>query len=503
MSEEIKKTMAEEALPEDAPAMPQDAAVEEKPAEEIFEPEELPEWKVAGIFSSHMVLQRERPITVWGWSSHSGAPVTGCWGDETVTAQVDENGRFALTFAARPASFVPTEMTIRSDYGCVTFRDILVGDVWVIGGQSNAELNLAPCLGVTPEIAATLDGNMPIRLFRQTQYGAVNCKRFHNTPSRDIILPEWCWNLPDEENARQFSAIGYYFARLITEQVAVPVGVVMMCAGGACLRELMPVELAHSLGYTTGANVPVAGYYNTLIHPLEGLQFKGQIFFQGESEGIWKEMALSYDTDLAAFVADERARFGFEFPFYNIQLSSYRDECDAYFKHLYWVRSRQLRAVDIIPRSYMAVARDLGSLPGDPDFAHSQYKYPLAKRVAAQVLAEEYGIGTLEQANSPMPVCAVRKGDTVEVHFSCVAGGLTTSDGKTLCGFSFMNEAGEEVAAAAVITGADVVTVTLPEAVDTAEVHYAMYNKVYMEQANLCRVDGLPAPAFVLSVTGA
>lgn len=499
MSEEIKAKMNEEEhLPEDAPALPQNAQAQAE--EETFEAEPLPEWKVSGIFSSHMVLQRERPITVWGWSSHTGAQVTGCWDGETVTTEVDADGRFALTFAARPLSFVPSCMKISSAYGSDAFEDILVGDVWVIGGQSNAELNLAPCLGVTPEIAADLNGDLPIRLFRQTQGGAIACKRFHNTPSRDIIEPEWCWNRPDEENAKRFSALGYYFARLITEKIPVPMGVVMMCAGGACLRELMPQDLANRLGYTTGANVPVAGYFNTLIAPLIGLQFKGQIFFQGESEGIWKEMALSYDTDLAAFVEDERARFGFDFPFYNVQLSSYRDECDAYFKHLYWVRSRQLRAVDIIPRSYMAVARDLGSLPDDPDFAHSPYKYPLAKRVAAQVLAEEYGIGTLEEANAPIPVCAVKDGDTVTVRFSCAGAGLTTPNGDALCGFSFMNEAGEELAAQAAITGPDTVAVTLPEGADAAEVHFAMYNKVYLEEANLCRADGMPVPAFALAV---
>ena len=98
----------------------------EAPVEEEYGEEPLPEWKVAGIFSSHMVLQRERPITVWGWSSHISAPVTGCWGGETVTAQVDETGRFALTFAARPASFVPTEMTVSSAYGSDTFTDNVV-----------------------------------------------------------------------------------------------------------------------------------------------------------------------------------------------------------------------------------------------------------------------------------------------------------------------------------------------------------------------------------------
>ena len=69
-----------------------------------------------------------------------------------------------------------------------------------------------------------------------------------------------------------------------------------------------------------------------------------------------------------------------------------------------------------------------------------------------------------------------------------------------LRGFSFMNEAEEEISAAAVITGEDTVRVTLPKGVKADEVHFAMNNKAYLDQANLCRADGLPAPAFVLPV---
>jgi hypothetical protein len=148
----------------------------------------------------------------------------------------------------------------------------------------------------------------------------------------------------------------------------------------------------------------------------------------------------------------------------------------------------------------VAVARDLGALPGDEDFAHSRYKYPLAQRIAGQVLAQEYGIGTLEEANPPMPAKAVRCGDTVAVTFTCVGTGLTVSDGGALCGFSFMNEAEEEIAAAAVITAPDTVTVTVPEGVNAAEVHFCMSNMAYMAQANLCRADSMPVPAFALDV---
>ncbi|MBR2950373.1 MAG: hypothetical protein IKC46_10975 [Lachnospiraceae bacterium] len=522
-----------------APALPTDAVVTEiKDRQETKQA--LPEWKVSGIFSSHMVLQQNHPVCVWGWSSHTGAAVQGFWtgkkdsdkqdksvysdafaaecvtGDvaaECVSGVVDQNGRFELRFASRPASFEPSQMKIVSAYGETVLEDILVGDVWLIGGQSNAELNLEPCLGDSPDIAQSLDEALPIRLFCQTQVGAAESTQFHYVPSQDIIKKEWCWKRPGAKAAKSFSAIGYYVARLVQPQIQIPVGIIMMCAGGACLRELMPLELAHKLGYREGVNVPAAGYFNTLIAPLIGIGVKGQIFFQGESEGIWEEMAHSYGEDLAEFVEDERRRFGVDFSFYNIQLSSYREECDDYFKHLYWVRASQYKGLSLIPNSYLTVARDLGSLPGEADFAHSPHKYALAKRVAAQILAGDYGIGEIKKTNSPMPVKAVRNQDTVTVAFDCVNGRLSpaqTTDRWKGCvktadspvtGFSFMDTQGREIPARAWIISDDSVQVEIPEHTDGVEVHYAMNNMAYLEQANLCGGTGLPVPAFAVGCT--
>ncbi len=477
------------------PALPCQGSTAKSPA--VPSTAACPPWKVSGIFSSHMVLQRNAPITVWGRCAHPGAAVTGSWDGETVTGTVDENCRWALTFAPRQASYTPTEMTVASEWSADTFTDILVGDVWVLGGQSNMELNLAPCLHTTPDIAESFSGKEPFRLFTQTQVAAMACKKHHHTPAPDIIRRAWHWQRPTEAAAKKFSAVGYYFAKLVAPRIDAPLGLVMMCAGGACLRELMPPELAARLGYTTGANVPVSGYYHTLIAPLLGLQFRGQLFFQGESEGIWKEMALSYDTDLAAFVEDERQRFGVDFSFYNVQLSDYRAEGPQYFPHLHWVRSRQLRAVNLIPNSYMAVDRDLGSPEGYGDFAHSPYKFELARRLAAQVLANDYGIGDAAAAESPTP-CAVTWGDGfADVQFAYTNGPLTTADPAAVRGFAVPSADGEGVPCPAAITGSDTVRVTLPAGEQPAALYYAMTNQADLTRADLCGGSGLPVPAFV------
>ena len=114
---------------------------------------DCPEFKISGIFSSHMVLQREKPIKIWGFSTHVGTKVAGHFMGETATATVGEDNRFELRFSARPECADPQVMVISDEFEhVVTFEDILIGDVWIIGGQSNAELHLQPCMALTPSV---------------------------------------------------------------------------------------------------------------------------------------------------------------------------------------------------------------------------------------------------------------------------------------------------------------------------------------------------------------
>lgn len=213
-----------------------------------------PAFKVSGVFSSHMVLQREKPIKIWGFSDTPGSRVAGAFMGETVTATVGDDNRWTLTFSSHLYECEPQIMVISDDRGhTVTLEDILVGDVWLIGGQSNAELNLAPCMALTPSMDFYEGDNF--RLFTQTQAYPYTHQELCATPQPDVINPDWCWKRPDREASLTFSAMGWYFAHEVTKHIGIPLGMVMMAAGGACVRELLPVELAHGEGYFFGANV--------------------------------------------------------------------------------------------------------------------------------------------------------------------------------------------------------------------------------------------------------
>ncbi len=472
-----------------------------------------PAFKLSGLFSSHMVLQREEAIRVWGFSDTPGSRVAGCFMGETVIAVVGEDFRFTLTFAPRPYTREGQILVVSDDRGhTVTMEDILVGDVYLIGGQSNAEMHLSSCMELTPGVE--FDENDNFRLFAQTQAYVYEHQEFCAQPQPDIINPDWTWKRPDEEASLAFSAIGYYMACQLQKYIDIPVGLVMMAAGGACLSELLPIDLAHGQGYFSGANVPEGGYYNTLIHPVEGLAFRAQIFFQGESEGIWRERAEKYAYELALLVIDERARFGRNFPFYNVQLSDYREEGSQFFPYLHIVRNRQFDALNLIADSTLTVAMDLGAFEDAADWAHSTRKLELAERLAALLLAKEYDIERLSAVQSPRPYAAAFNDDRTQVvvEFTDVGEGLIVSGhsprdsySMEVQGFS-LGDLEHLTPTRAVIATRHSVMVEIPADIHPdalTHVNYAFTPHVTPENADLRGGNNLPAPAFSLKITGA
>ncbi len=485
-------------LPADSQDLPSIAA-----SENVVEAAEwiCPEFALARIFSSHMVLQRDKEIVVWGFSRQRGSTVHGTLDRETAAAVVDESGKWRLTFSARPASFVPITLSVTDGSHTCTLDDILIGDVWLIGGQSNSELLLSRCMEETPDLAFSEENG--VRLFSQYSYLPKQNKALCVAPQLDLVSEEWHWQCASREASLRHSALGWYLAHELIDVTGVPQGTIMMCAGGASIFDLAPAEFAHVRGVFQGGMTCEGGLYNTLIHPLLGLSFAGQVFFQGESEGCSPSRSDQYDRLLADFVADERARFGFDFPFYNVQLSSYRDAGAQFFKYLHVVRMRQYDALKCIPHYTLTPDFDLGALPKYEDWAHSTLKAELARRLAMVILAEYYGIGDRDTAHAPMPaaVTTTEDGTAYKVIFRGVGDGLLTygrgvqeSLGTAVTGF-FTYDGKEYTPAAACLTASDTVTITTREG--ATHVAYAFIPTVTPENANLYRAaDMVPPPAF-------
>ncbi len=487
-------------------ALTYDATVEDPTV--VYDLSAMPEFKVSGAFGSHMVVQRDQPIKIWGFANEAGREITGEFGGETVTTTVAPNGKWVLTFEEQSANPDGQTMTISDSEGnSAVLEDILIGDVWLVGGQSNAELTVAPCASYTPGLS--IKESDAIRVFTQTQaYVAAN-QNYCIKPQADIINSAWSWKTSTTQAVYACSAIGYFFAKEVYEQTDVPQGVIMMAAGGATLSELLPADIAHDLGYTAGANVREGGYYNTLINPFVGISFKGMLFFQGESEGTSRALADKYADHMATLIADERERFGYDFPLYYVQLSDYRSEGAQFFPYHDIVRIQQFDALEIIPNATMVAAMDLGAPAGYGDWAHSPLKYKLGLRLANAALAKDYDLLDAEEISSPSPVKVTLSQDKtkITVKFANVADGLTVlgktpeeSIGQSVAGFS-VTKGNRHTLAAATIISADTVEITVPSGIEPTYVDYAYFLTVTPENATLYGSNELPAFAFSLPVS--
>ena len=96
---------------------------------------------VNNLFQSNMVIQRDKPVRVWGWAS-PGEKVTVSFGGQTKSAVADQGRSWKVTLAAMAANSTPQIMKITGKKSILTFENILIGDVWILGGQSNMEMAL-------------------------------------------------------------------------------------------------------------------------------------------------------------------------------------------------------------------------------------------------------------------------------------------------------------------------------------------------------------------------
>lgn len=457
--------------------------------------------EIPATFGSHMVLQRDEEIKIWGSSNRDGAVVRGTFRGVTSYAVVID-GAFTLTFPAQPASFEPEELLIEDDKGnSVRFEDVLTGDVWLIGGQSNASVSVSYIrngIRTTPSI----NEDDPIRFLMQNGEYYIAHPRITDEPLDNFAEPGVCWKGPVKEAMMEFSALGFYFARQIAEGAEVPVGVICVAVNGAQIQELMSAETAKKCGLKTSLKVRPGGFFNAMVNPLVGIRFKGMVYFQGESEGISNTTARKYDKYVSEYVADMRARFGFEFPFYNVQLSSYSERSRSGFGFVDLVRFAQYDASLVIPNSSIVASYDLRAPDGYSDFMHSPKKEELASRISSLALAREYGIGNEAEHLSPTPAEITLSDDktTVTVRFDNVGDGLMSeSEDSTVRGF-FVGKASKLKAAEAEIVSADTVIVKVPEGAATTVIAYAADLVINEENTQLYNGYDLPALAFALDV---
>ena len=190
------------------------------PADEL-----QPAFRMACIFTDHMVLQRDQPLPAWGWAA-PGRAVTVEVGPHSARTRTNAEGRWRLTLPPLESGKGPLTMTVKAGDETIRLTDILVGEVWLCSGQSNMEMTVYQSADGKAEIKAADHPN--IRLFdipRPTTLAS--------DPQDDVVGQ---WQACSPETIGEFSAVGYYFGREIHQSIDVPVGLISASWGGTIIE---------------------------------------------------------------------------------------------------------------------------------------------------------------------------------------------------------------------------------------------------------------------------
>lgn len=204
---------------------------------------------VSNVFQSNMVLQRGKLVPIWGWAA-PGETVTVSFGGSSQTAIAGDDRRWQAALPAMSASSNPQKLTVRGADAELVLDNILVGDVWILGGQSNMEFPLSRVENGELEIVSAKFQNIRV----------LTIPAADGPTDRDGIqrLHEWSgwfsqhfrkgdWDVCSPEIARELSAIGYVFARRLHMTSGVPIGVIDASRGGTTVETWTPDSVLRTL----------------------------------------------------------------------------------------------------------------------------------------------------------------------------------------------------------------------------------------------------------------
>ena len=493
---------------------------------------------LASPFTSHMVLQRDMKVPVWG-TAEAGERITVAFGGQEKTATAGPDGLWRVDLDPLSASAGGRTLAVRGSHTAnpLQLDDVLVGEVWLASGQSNMDFTVSKKVkffaGAANEEKEIAAANYPlIRMFT----GAA-AKSYE--PQGRV---GGTWLVCSPETVPAFSAVGYFFARDLQKEIGMPVGIVTLSFGASTaeawirretmagdpqlkpmldrfdaavknFREHPPVVVAAPRSEDVsapqpGANPPDGGkaragrgkrgggprdpvqdqhnptvLFNGMINPVIPYAIRGAIWYQGESIVGGAAGTALYPHVQETLVRDWRRLWGEgDFPFYIVQLagqeaSSNRPE----------VREAQATLLDRVANVGMAVTTDIGEAKN----VHPHNKQDVGDRLARIALANVYGRRI--EFSGPVYESMRVEGAAIRLSFSHLGGGLVAKGGGPLKWFEIAGSDGRFFPADARIDG-DTVVVTSPQVSAPAAARYAWVN--FPDGCNLFNGAGLPAAQF-------
>jgi sialate O-acetylesterase len=469
------------------------------------------EVKLPHILASHMVVQRDLPVHLWGWAT-AGESVSASFRGHQQTAIANELGQWSLYLPPGNAGG-PFALTIQGS-NTITLEDVLVGDVWLAGGQSNMEFEMRKASTAAQDLPKAADSRIRLMIVK---------KHFADFPQTDLEGTEWTASSPD--SAKEFSAVAWYFAREISQKENVPIGVIDSTWGGTIAEAwtrltalgedpgLAPVFTARGHMTEREANAilqqdvlqqqrtiaraqgkpepqfpwhPVLNMWgpsllwNAMIAPLTSFPIRGVLWYQGESNSP-TERAPTYQRLFRTLIEDWRRQWQIgDFPFLYVQLANFKSTPKETWAP---IREAQLRALEL-RNTGMAVTIDIGN----PDDVHPTDKRTVGHRLA--LAAQHVAYKESLEFSGPLFRQATPEGNNLRIWFDH-ADGLQAKGG-SLTGFEIAGPDGVFAPAEARIDG-NTILLSSPATVAPITARYGWANN---PECHLYNSAGLPASPF-------
>lgn len=462
------------------------------------------EFAVSDIFGDNMVIQQNRELKIWGQGKTGDeVKVTVSWSSKTFTNKVDGRGQWRIRVNVPLASKFPNSQNIVVESG--SFRRnitrILIGEVWICGGQSNMQMPVGPGGGLSGV------ENYASVISEADSYSKI---RMYTAELRTADTPQWnCtgtgWTVCSSSTCPSFSAVAYFFGKTLHNKLRVPIGLIVNPYGGATAQAYTPIKALDAdpdlrARYTDpyranpGAYNPMTipgGLWNAMVYPFLNCSARGMIWYQGE--GNWPDYDV-YPALMRTLVREWREGFGVkasDFPHYYVQIAGYYFEKKEEERIRLWdvysyIREAQAKIRRQVANSEMVTTMDVG----DPDDIHPAKKREVGERLANIALNRDYGYGDIDYLG-PRYKSHEINGGTVTVSFD-YAEGLRTDNGAAPKLFYIAGEDKKFFLADAVIDG-DKVVLTNSSVPQPVAVRYAF---ISAPVTNLMNAYGLPAEPF-------
>jgi sialate O-acetylesterase len=487
------------------------------------------ELTLAPVFGDHAVLQRGKPVPVWGTAGASDS-VTVTFHGQKATASAGADGRWSLTIGPFEASSDGADLVAAAG-STVTLHDVVVGEVWLCSGQSNMEFVVddgSPNYRVTRSEGEIASANFPlIRQLKVVQTVAAS-------PATTVKTDGW--QLASPATVGRFTAVGYFFARDIHRALGVPVGIIDSPWGGTPVESWMSdaarnstsvsaeiaarwkkersewppervaqwksdkaawdkaeVEAAakHTKNTLPWPSFPATddspylpgGLFNAMIAPLQPAAIRGILWYQGESNA---DRPGEYAELFEAMIRSWREGFGQgDLPFYFVQLANFGNEYEVVQRNWARLREAQAKALEL-PNTGMAVAIDIG----DARDIHPKNKQEVGRRLALIARTKVYGVAP--EVTGPVFSGAEREGKSMRVRFAHAGGELQVHGGAAVTSLEVAGADKVFYPAASVVEG-DSLLASSPDVKEPVAVRYAWTNS---PTANLYGDNGLPVAPF-------